>query len=95
MERVEFQVPSDASVLHPLMGAKDIPWCQLNSGQLACPWYAQKVGRKSPLKVKPEFLCEGLLPPSVLWGYCSTVHQNSLWFCHLILLVPSWRGHHP
>lgn len=91
-ERVEFQILSEASLLHPLMDAKDIPRCLLSSGQLACPRCAGKVGSKSPLKVKPEFLCEGLLPPSVFWGYCSTVHQNSLLFCHLMFRKPSWRG---
>lgn len=48
-ERVEFQIPFEASVQHPRMGAKDIPRCLLSSGQLTCPRCAWKVGR-SPFK---------------------------------------------
>lgn len=42
----------------------------------------EKLAANLPLKFKPESSCRGLLPPSVLWELCSTVHQNSLWFCH-------------
>lgn len=85
--RGEFQIPSEASVLHPLMGAKDIPRCLRDMGQLAFPRCCKK-SWEFPLKFKPEFLCGGPLPPSVLKGCCNTGH-NSLWFC-LLIFVPGW-----